>query len=163
LTNPAKATHQVIGVFADHLRPILANTLAQLGSQAAWIVHGHDGLDEVSPYGPTRVSELRNGKIQELEIAPEDFGIPCSAPGAARGGDAQENAAIIEQVLSGQKHPATDAFVLNAAAALVVAEALEPKKAAQRAREIIETKAALAVLDRWRTVCRDLKAQAAAS
>jgi anthranilate phosphoribosyltransferase len=154
LTNPARATHQVMGVFSDALRPTLARTLGELGTQAAWVVRGVDGLDEISPYGPTRVSELRNGEVSELEVRPEDFGLQPSAADAAKGGDAQQNATIIERVLQGDAHPARDGFVLNAAAALHVVEGLPYKQAAEKAQAALGSGAALAALHHWRQVCR---------
>jgi anthranilate phosphoribosyltransferase len=154
LCNPARATHQVIGVFSDALRAIIANTLKNLGSQAAWVVRGEDGLDEISPYGATRVAELRQGSVRELVVTPEDFGIPRSPAGAAQGGDAAQNARIIEAVLEGQPHPSRDAFLLNAAAALVVADGTSYQDAAGRARAAIESGAAKAALESWRQACR---------
>jgi anthranilate phosphoribosyltransferase len=154
LCNPARATHQVIGVFSDALRSIIANTLKELGTQAAWVVRGEDGLDEISPYGATRVAELRRGAVKEIQVTPEDFGIPRSPAGAAQGGDATENARIIEAVLSNQPHPSRDAFLLNAAAALVVADEISYKDAAARARAAVESGAAAAALETWRQACR---------
>lgn len=150
LVNPARATHQLIGAFSDELRPMLAQTLIQLNTQRAWIVRGEDGVDEVSPYGPTRVTVLDHGKVSEMVITPADFGLPVSAPGAAAGGSAEENARIIEAVLQGEPHPARDAFVLNAAAALVVAEDLPPKVAADKAMAVVSSGKALSALQRWR-------------
>ncbi len=150
LVNPARATHQLIGAYSDELRSVLARTLSQLGTERAWIVRGEDGIDEVSPYGPTRVTVLDHGKISEMVITPADFGLPLSPKGAAAGGTADENARIIEAVLSGQPHPARDAFVLNAAAALVVAEDLDPRTAAEKALAAVVSGKALAALQRWR-------------
>jgi anthranilate phosphoribosyltransferase len=161
LCNPARATHQVIGVFSDALRSIIANTLKDLGSQTAWVVRGEDGLDEISPYGPTRVAELRQGNVRELLVTPEDFGLARSPAGAARGGDAAENARIIETVLAGEPHPSRDAFLLNAAAALVVADGISYQDAATRARLALESGAAKAALETWRQACRKAAASQA--
>jgi anthranilate phosphoribosyltransferase len=150
LANPAGATHQLLGCFDDAMRPVLARALAALGSQRAWVVRSADGMDEVSPHGPTRVTVLDGGRIDELTIAPEDFGLAPSPAGAVQGGDPASNAAALEAVIRGEPHPARDAFVLNAAAALVVAEGLEPKQAAQRAEEALASGAAFATLERWR-------------
>jgi anthranilate phosphoribosyltransferase len=150
LANPARATHQLIGAFSDELRPVLARTLDQLGTVRAWVVRGEDGIDEVSPYGATRVTVLDGGKLSELLIHPSDFGMATSPKGAAAGGTADENARIIEAVLSGQDHPARDAFVLNAAAALVVAEDLPPRVAAEKAMAAVVSGKAVAALQRWR-------------
>jgi anthranilate phosphoribosyltransferase len=154
LANPARATHQLIGAYDDALRPVLAETLRRLGTRRAWVVRGEDGLDEVSPHGRTRVTELDNGSIRELVIEPGDFGLPPSRPGVIRGGEAAENARILELVLGGQDHPARDAFVLNAAAALVVAEAIQPRDATERVREVMRSGQALGTLARWRAVAR---------
>ncbi|MBN1609881.1 MAG: anthranilate phosphoribosyltransferase [Polyangiaceae bacterium] len=150
LGNPARATHQLIGTYEDGLRRVFAEVLRELGTQRAWVVHGHDGLDEVSPFGPTRVTVLDGGSIHELEVVPEDFGVRRSTAGSVNGGDAAYNASVIERILAGMPHPSTDAVVLNAASALVVAHCLEPKVAAERARELIATGAALRTLERWR-------------
>jgi anthranilate phosphoribosyltransferase len=155
LSNPARATHQVLGVFADNLRVTTAETLRTLGVEAAWVVRGVDGLDEISPYGPTRVAELRQGAVREREVTPQDFGVTPSPQGAARGGDASENAAIIEAVLKNQPHPARDAFLLNAAAALVVAQNIPPKPALEQARQLVESGAAWTTLENWRKACQD--------
>jgi anthranilate phosphoribosyltransferase len=160
LANPAGATHQLLGAFSDEIRPVLAQTLRQLGTERAWVVCGRDGLDEVSPFGPTRVSEVTPTGVTELEVAPEDFGIDRSATGAIAGADGAYNARAIEAILGNQPHPATDAVVLNAAAALVVVESLEPKAATQKAREVIANGAALRKLKEWILATQTAKAQA---
>ena len=86
MANPALATHQLIGAYSSSIRPMLAETLAKVGTRAVWVVCGHDGLDEVSPFAATSVTELRNGKIREFEVTPEDFGLPRSQAGAIAGG-----------------------------------------------------------------------------
>lgn len=154
LANPARATHQLLGAYADDLRPVLARALARLGVVRAWVVRGEDGLDELSPYGPTRVTELDAGALRERVVAPEDFGLAPSPPDAARGGDARDNARAIEAILSGKPHPARDAVLLNAAAALVVADALTPKAALARAREVVDGGAAFERLEAWRRAAR---------
>lgn len=150
IVNPARATHQLIGAFSDELRPVLARTLDQLGTVRAWVVRGEDGIDEVSPYAATRVTVLDSGKLSELVIHPSDFGLTASPKGAATGGTAEDNARIIETVLKGQDHPARNAFVLNAAAALVVAEDLPPRTAADKAMAAVMSGKAHAALTRWR-------------
>lgn len=149
LANPAGATHQLVGAYADELRPIMAETLRQLGSVRAWVVRGADGMDEVSPYGPTHVTQLSEGKLEELVVQPGDFGLPVSPPGAASGGDATLNAEILTAVLSDEPHPARDAVVLNAAAALVVADSMNPRDAAARVAKTIASGAALETLKKW--------------
>jgi anthranilate phosphoribosyltransferase len=150
LANPARATHQLLGAYDDALRPRLAETLRALGTRRAWVVHGTDGLDEVSPCAPTKVSEVGPGTLVELEIAPEDFGLARTSRDAIAGSDAAANARALEQVLSGADHPARTAFVLNAAAALVIALGLEPRSAADRAQQALASGAARTTLERWR-------------
>jgi anthranilate phosphoribosyltransferase len=154
LANPARATHQLLGAYDDALRPVLARTLGSLGVERAWVVRGEDGLDEVSPCGPTRVSCLDQGRVSELRLSPADFGLSESPPSAIAGGSAVDNAHAIQSVLAGAGHPARDAFVLNAAAALVVFEGIEPLRAAERAREALVSGRALALLERWRREAR---------
>ena len=162
LANPARATHQLIGTYDDALRPMLAATLGGLGTRRAWVVRGDDGLDEVSPFGPTRVTELEGGELRELVVRPEDFGIEPCAAGALAGGDGQENAAVILAILRGAPHPARAAVVLNAAAALVVtregdaaAAGASWLQAAREADEAIRSGAALAKLEDWRRIAHE--------
>ena len=157
LASPARATHQLLGAYDDSLRETFAQTLRELGTQRAWVVRGADGIDEVSPFGPTRVTELEGGEIRELTVTPETFGLTPSPAGAITGGNAAANAEVLEQVLSGQPHPSADAFLLNAAAALVVAEGLEPRAALERARETVTSGAAQRTLQRWREVAQQNK------
>ena len=154
LANPAKATHQLLGAYDDALRPVLARTLSQLGTRAAWVVRGEDGLDEVSPVAPTRVSVLRDGEIEERVVTPEDFGLPRLDPAALRGGDATESAAMIREVVAGAPHPARDAVVLNAAAALVVATGDTPTQARDRAESSLREGRAARALDAMITAAR---------
>jgi anthranilate phosphoribosyltransferase len=154
LANPAGATHQLLGVFADRLRPTLAAVLKELGSVAAWVVHSTDGLDELSPYAPTRVSVLSGGRIAERVISPEDFGLSPSPAGAIDGGDAQYNASIVSKVLAGEDHPSRTAFVLNAAAALAVARDLSLREAAELAQNTLRSGAALRTLEAWQVATR---------
>jgi len=161
LANPAGATHQLLGAFDDAVRTPLARALSALGTRRAWVVRGVDGLDEVSPYGPTRVTVVERGALEELEISPEDFGIERLTKGAATGGEPADNARALETVLRGQPHPASEAFVLNAAAALVVAEGMPPKQAAERAREVLRSGSGWATFERWRELARDSKARGA--
>jgi anthranilate phosphoribosyltransferase len=149
LANPARATHQLLGAFDDALRPVLAETLRTLGVVRAWVVRSEDGMDELSPFGPTRVTVLDGGALSERIVHPEDFGLEPSAPGAIDGGDAAQNARVLRAVLAGEPHPSRDAFLLNAAAALCVAENLPPRAALARAREALDSGAALRTLERW--------------
>jgi anthranilate phosphoribosyltransferase len=121
LTNPARASGQVVGVYALDLVEKLAEALSMLGLHRALVVHGLDGLDEVTITGPTRVAEARDGTVKTYEVTPEEFGIARATLADIAGGDAAENAAIIRAVLEGKKSPHRDVVVLNAAAALVAA------------------------------------------
>lgn len=152
LANPAGATHQLIGAPEESLRRVLAEALKSLGTVRAWIVRGVEGLDEISPAGETRVSIVTPSGITEQTIAPEDFGLTRTTLADVRGGEAKENARILEEVLSGDLHPASTAFILNAAAALVVADDLSPRAAADRVREVVATGQAAKLLSRWREI-----------
>jgi len=121
LTNPAGATRQLLGVYADTFVPTLAEVLRRLGSERAMIVHGEDGMDELTVFGKNHVAELRDGKIREFSLDPAELGLAHTDRGEVAGGSAQENAAKVRAVLSGRNGPARDIVVLNAAAALVVA------------------------------------------
>lgn len=157
LANPAGATHQLVGAPEERLRPILAEVLCALGSKRAWVVRGTNGLDEMNPCGPTNVSAVSGGSVAELVVRPEDFGLAPTALESLRGGDAAFNASILESVLSGKGHPSLNGFLLNAAAALVVADEMEPKAAAERARALVDSGAAGRLLDRWRDVAQKKK------
>ncbi|MGH9510979.1 MAG: anthranilate phosphoribosyltransferase [Terriglobales bacterium] len=121
LTNPAHASAQVVGVYSIELVEKLAEALSMLGLQRAMVVHGLDGLDEITITGPTRVADVRGGVVRTYEITPEEFGMERSNLAEISGGDAAENAGIIREVLTGKKSPRRDVVLLNAAAALVVA------------------------------------------
>jgi anthranilate phosphoribosyltransferase len=121
LSNPAGVKRQMIGVFSRHWVEPLAQVLKNLGSERAYVVHGSDGLDEITTAGPTSVAALENGAVKTFEIAPEDVGLSKAKPEALHGGDADANAAALLSVLKGNKGPFRDIAVFNAAAALVVA------------------------------------------
>src|SRR6202163_4529198 len=121
LTNPARASGQVVGVYSLDLVEKLAEALSMLGLHRALVVHGLDGLDEITITGPTRVAEVREGSVRSYEVEPEEFGMARAALQEIFGGDATENAAIIRAVLDGEKSPRRDVVLLNAAAALVAA------------------------------------------
>src|SRR5271170_7049909 len=121
LTNPARASGQVVGVYALDLVERLAEALSMLGLHRALVVHGLDGLDEVTITGPTRIAEARDGSVKNYEVDPEEFGMKRATLADISGGDAAENAAIIREVLSGKRSPRRDVVVLNSAAALVAA------------------------------------------
>jgi anthranilate phosphoribosyltransferase len=120
LTNPAGAQRQLIGVFASYLTETLARVLGNLGSEAALVVHGRDGLDEITLTGPTQVSELKNGTVTTYEIAPEDVGLARCRPEDLKGGDPQRNAGLLRGVLANEAGPLRDAIALNAGAAIYV-------------------------------------------
>lgn len=123
LTNPAGASAQVIGVYALDLVEKVAEALSMLGIHRAFVVHGLDGLDEITITGPTRVSEVREAQVHTYEIDPEEFGISRAPLEAISGGaDAAENAAMVRKVLAGEKSARRDVVLMNAAAALVAAE-----------------------------------------
>lgn len=121
LTNPARASGQVVGVYSLDLVEKLAEALSMLGLRRALVVHGLDGLDEITITGPTRIAEAREGSVRSYEVEPEEFGMDRAMREEISGGDAKENAAIIRAVLNGEKSPRRDVVVLNAAAALVAA------------------------------------------
>jgi anthranilate phosphoribosyltransferase len=122
MSNPAGVKRQLLGVFsADWLEP-MAQVLRNLGTEHAWLVHGSDGLDEITTTGPTHVVELRHGAIRHFTIAPEDFGIARSDAAALKGGDAASNAQAIRALFEGAQGSYRDIVLLNAAAALVIAE-----------------------------------------
>lgn len=121
LANPAGVKRQFTGTFDRKWIEPMAYTLDNLGSEAAWIVHGSDGLDELTTTGPSYVAELKAGAVRTFEVTPEDAGLPRALPGDLRGGDAETNAAALRAVLGGQKGPLRDVVLYNAAAALIVA------------------------------------------
>jgi anthranilate phosphoribosyltransferase len=149
LTNPAGAKRQIVGVPRPELTELLARSLLMLGSERAWIVHGADGIDEISTTGYTKVSECRAGAVNTFYIHPADFGIPKASPTDLRGGDAAENAAIVTRVLEGTPGAARDVVLLNAGAALFVAGRAESVQAGiTRAARAIDSGAARAVLEK---------------
>jgi len=119
LTNPAGAQVQVLGVYEGALTETMARVLGSLGSRAAFVVHGADGLDELSTTGPNRVSQLQNGQVHTFTLDPKALGLPRAAPTDLLGGDVEENAALTRAVLEGESSPRRDVVLLNSAAALV--------------------------------------------
>jgi anthranilate phosphoribosyltransferase len=148
LTNPAGANVQVLGVYDKELTPVLAEVLNRLGSRSAFVVHGEDRLDEISITGRTFVSELKDGRVFNYTIEPEDFGLPSASIDEIRGGDAEENAQIVLKVLQGQPGPRRDIVLLNAAAALVAAgQASDFSEGIKQAAEAIDSGQAMQKLD----------------
>ncbi len=121
LANPAGTRHQVMGVFAAQWLEPLAEVLGRLGAERAWVVHGGDGLDELTTTGPSQVAEWHQGRVTRFEITPEQVGLPRVAAAALKGGDAEANAAALRRLLDGEAGPYRDIVLLNSAAALVVA------------------------------------------
>jgi anthranilate phosphoribosyltransferase len=149
LTNPAGAARQLVGVPSPELTELIARALALLGSDRAWVVHGADGLDEISTTGYTKVSECRHGAVRTFYVHPADYGVPKAAPAALRGGDAADNAAIARAILGGQTGAGRDIVVLNAAASLLIAgEVTTIADGIRRAGEALDSGAAAGVLDR---------------
>jgi anthranilate phosphoribosyltransferase len=122
LSNPAGVKRQMIGVFSRQWIEPLAQVSKNLGSEGVWVVHGSDGLDEITTAGPTSVAALENGGIRTFEVSPEEVGLQKVKPEALRGGDAAQNAAALRDVLTGKKGAFRDVAIMNAAAALVVAD-----------------------------------------
>jgi anthranilate phosphoribosyltransferase len=121
LTNPAAANCQLLGVYAPKLTEMFAEALKLLGAKRAFVVHGHDGLDEISICAPTRVSELKDDVIRTYDISPEQFFDKTADPKDLVGGTAEENADITRRILSGEKGPCRDVVLINASAALMAA------------------------------------------
>ena len=148
LTNPARASGQVVGVYSLDLVEKLAEALSMLGLRRALVVHGLDGLDEITITGPTRVAEARDGLVRSYEVEPEEFGMARATLQEISGGDAAQNAAIVRAVLSGEKSPRRDVVVLNAAAALVAAGGVDRiGEAIPRAAQAIDSGAAARKLE----------------
>ena len=148
LTNPAGASRQLLGVYSDTLVPTVAEVLRQLGSERAWVVHGRDGLDELTVFANTHVAELNEGDIREFEVDPAKLGLAHTDRSGVAGGDAAANAARTRAILRGEKGAARDIVVLNAAAALLVAGAASSlEEGVKRAAAAIDSGQAAAKLD----------------
>ncbi len=149
LSNPASVKRQMIGTFSKQWIEPMAQVLKNLGSECVWVVHGSDGLDEITTSGPTSVAALENGKVRTFEVTPEEAGLARVKPEALRGGDAAENAKALLDVLKGKKGPFRDVSIINAAAALVVAgKAKTLKEGAALAAKSIDSGEAEGRLDR---------------
>jgi anthranilate phosphoribosyltransferase len=148
LANPAGAKRQLLGVYSDLWLIPYAKALRTLGSERAWVVHGRDGMDEISTTGPTLVTELKHGEIDTFEIKPEDVGLPLANPADLRGGSAAENAAALISVLQGAPGPFADLVALNAGAALLVGGfAADLRDGLAQARLSISSGKAMAALE----------------
>jgi anthranilate phosphoribosyltransferase len=158
LTNPAGAESQLLGVADAALLEKMALVLKGLGSVHALVVHGGDGLDEITVCGNTGVCELKDGEIVRYTIDPEDFGLAKAAPGSLKGGDAKENAALFRDVLAGTPGPKLDAVLLNAAAVLYAGDKVSDlKQGVALARETIFSGRATAKLQEFIEFSRGLK------
>jgi anthranilate phosphoribosyltransferase len=157
LTNPAGAKRQILGVFADRLTETLAMVLGNLGAVHAMVVHGEDGLDEVTVTDKTKVSRLKDSEIDNFSIAPEDFGIWRTTIDHIRGGNKEDNAAITLSILKGEKGPKRDIVLMNSAVALVVGGKTEDfKDAFSIAADSIDSGMALKKLEEVKKVSNSL-------
>jgi len=156
LTNPAGANCQLLGVFAPQLTEMFAEALRLLGARSAFVVHGHDGLDEISVCAPTRVSQLENDMIRTYDIYPEQYFGRLAEPDQMTGGDPAENAAITRMILTGEKGPKRDVVLLNTAAALVACQkAADLTTGIALAEQAIDSGAALGKLEALVAYTRD--------
>lgn len=149
LINPAEVKGQVLGVYDPKLTRTMADVLKMTGTESAMIVHGSDGLDEITVSGKTVVSELKNGEILDYEIDPRDYGIELSPIESVVGGDSSENAEIMKGILRGEKGPKRDIVLLNSAAALYIGKAAKDfGEGIELAKEIIDSGAAMKKLEK---------------
>lgn len=149
LTNPAGATRQALGVADAKMLDKMVDALAHLGSSHVLAFHGEDGLDELSTSGPSRVLELKGGRISEWRVEPQDLGLPAADLASLAGGSPQQNAEVLRDVLGGRQGPHRDIVVLNAAAGLMAAERADSLEGGiQIAAEAIDSGAAERTLDR---------------
>jgi anthranilate phosphoribosyltransferase len=148
LTNPARARAQVVGVYSPGLVRPVAEALAQLGARRAFVVHGADGIDELSPCGPNQVSEVVDGSVRDRVIDPQELGLEPCGPEALRGGAPDENAAAIRRIFAGERGGAREAVLLNAAGAIAAGgHADDLREGIVLAREALDSGAAAARLD----------------
>jgi anthranilate phosphoribosyltransferase len=149
ICNPAGVRRQVVGVFSWHWVEPIAHVLKALGAEHVWVVHGHDGLDELTTTGATDVAELKDGKVTVFEVTPADAGLQPAKLSDLKGGDEKDNARAIREVLAGKRTPLRDIAILNAAAALIVADkAANLTDGAALAAHAIESGAAQKALDK---------------
>ncbi|HEY0838097.1 MAG TPA: anthranilate phosphoribosyltransferase [Azospirillum sp.] len=156
LSNPAGAKRQLLGVFAKQWVEPLAHVLKRLGSESAWVVHGSDGLDEITTTGATTVAQLKDGEVTVFEVHPEEAGVFLARPEQLKGGDGAFNGAALRALLDGEHGAYRDIVVLNAAAALIVAgTAGDLKQGVEIARQAIDSGAARTVLHRLATITHE--------
>ena len=147
LSNPAGTKRQLVGVFGKDWVEPMAKVLGLLGIEKAWVVHGSDGIDEITTAGPTHVAALDGGRVTTFEVTPEEAGLPRARPEQLKGGDPQHNAKALRGVLAGEAGPYRDIVLLNAGAALIVAgRAANLKDGAATAAKVIDSGAAAATL-----------------
>lgn len=150
LSNPARATHQLLGVYDGRRLTQIATVVQRLGVQRAWVVHGHGGLDEVSPTGCTAIAEVDHGQLRTIQVEPEDFGLARIDAAEIAGGDAHHNAELARALLAGEPSGLRTAVVINAAAALHLCRPqLSLREAATRADAAIQDGAAADKLQQW--------------
>jgi anthranilate phosphoribosyltransferase len=155
LTNPAGTRSQLVGVPHSELTELLARALLLLGAARAWVVHGADGIDEMSTTGHTKVSECRDGAVSTFYVHPSDFGLPKASHQDLQGGDAAANAAIVREVLAGSKGPRRDVVLLNAGASLFIGGKVRSvREGIERARQAIDSGSAQRTLDAMVTASR---------
>ncbi|HSR71229.1 MAG TPA: anthranilate phosphoribosyltransferase, partial [Kiloniellales bacterium] len=156
LSNPARVKRQVIGVFAPEWVEPLALVLKDLGHERAWVVHGADGLDELSTTGPSQVAELKDGKVTTFEVAPSDAGLPTARLEDLRGGDAERNAEVLRAMLAGEHGPFRDIVLMASAAGLIVGgKAADLKEGVALAAEAIDSGQARRTLERVIAISRE--------
>ncbi|MDO9027679.1 MAG: anthranilate phosphoribosyltransferase, partial [Candidatus Roizmanbacteria bacterium] len=157
LTNPAQAKRQVLGVYSDELTEPIANVLGNLGAKHAFIVHGEDGLDEMTITGRTKISELKDGRVDTYYITPEDLGFTRAKKEDLLGGTAEENAKITLDILNGKSGPKRDIALINSAAALMVGDIAKSfSDAIEKASNVIDSGAALKKLEEIKVVTNRL-------
>jgi anthranilate phosphoribosyltransferase len=163
ITNPASARRQLTGVAVPGLGETIARVLALMGARHAIVVHGNDGLDEISVSAPTQVHEARNGDVRSYVIEPEQFGLSRSEPGAVRGGNVEANVRMANAVLSGEHGPARDVVLLNAGTALYVADLAESiQSGMQLAAQMLDSGRARAKVEQVASVSQRVKKEAVA-
>ncbi|MBW3657684.1 MAG: anthranilate phosphoribosyltransferase [Actinobacteria bacterium] len=160
LSNPARATHQVVGVSDARLAPVMADALARLGKERALVFRGDDGLDELTTTGPSLLWEVRDGEVRSSVVDPTELGVAPATVDDLRGGGVAENVAIADAVLGGEPGPRSDIVALNAAAALYTAGRVDALgDGLERARAVLASGAALDLKDRWVARSQELAAR----
>jgi anthranilate phosphoribosyltransferase len=164
LANPAGVTRQVVGVYSPAWTVPIAEALQNLGSAHVWVVHGSDGLDELTTTGPSHVAALANGKVTTFQVTPKDAGLPVARPQDLKGADAEHNAGALRAVLDGNPGPYRDIVLLNAAGALIVAgKAKDLKEGVATAAKAVDSGRARAVLAQWIAITNAGKSGGAAA